>query len=367
MNMIDIMLEKKPGVRHIHMLRIIGLVCPEFNTALSYFIGHKGQQNFENTSPTDEQHGSRQHRQAIDAAMLKLLTMETARHGRRTIAMTQYDEKNCFDRIFQKNSNVFARKAGMSQNRLKALSLVKDNMKQKVKTGLGITEEAYYQRAGEPRLDGEIHGTADTPLLYSMLSSVAIKAHKSFTPGLSLESPSMAQAIRHHNIAYVDDADGHISADVTSQDPTSKAVTRMHTSSQRWNDVNNLTLTGGSLTYHKTKWQMVSWEIINGTKKLRETTPHKLTINDWTGAPTTITYGNTSAPNIGLGFHLCPNGDQTHQYKHTHNAIKTLCSNVSSANLTEREARHPITQRLVPKLSYPPPYKLYTKTIGHHK
>ena len=56
MNMIDVMLEKKPGVRNIHMLRIIGIVCPEFNTALSYFIGHLGQNNFEKTHPTDEQH-----------------------------------------------------------------------------------------------------------------------------------------------------------------------------------------------------------------------------------------------------------------------------------------------------------------------
>ena len=239
--------------------------------------------------------------------MLKLLTMETARHGRRTIAMTQYDEKNCFDRIFRQNSNIFARKAGISQNILKARTLVKDNMKRKVKTGLGITEGIYYQRMDEPTLDGEIQGTADTPLLYSMLSSVAIKAHKSFTPGLTLESPTMTRAIKHHSIAYVDDADGHVSADITSQDPTSEAVTQMHKSAQGWNDVNNLT--GGSLAYHKTKWQMISWEIINGTKKLREITPHHLTINDWTGAPTNIAYGKTSEPNIGLGFHLCPNGE----------------------------------------------------------
>ena len=108
--MIDVMLEKKPGVRHIHMLRIIGLVCPEFNTTLSYFIGHLGQKNFEQTNPTDEQHGSRRHRQSIDAAMLKLLTMETARMGMRTIAMTQYDEKNCFDQIYRQNSNIFAKR-----------------------------------------------------------------------------------------------------------------------------------------------------------------------------------------------------------------------------------------------------------------
>ena len=39
--MIDVMLEKKPGVKNIHMLRIIGLVCPKFNTALSYFVLHR--------------------------------------------------------------------------------------------------------------------------------------------------------------------------------------------------------------------------------------------------------------------------------------------------------------------------------------
>jgi hypothetical protein len=139
MNMIDVMLEKKPGVQNIHMLRIIGLVCPEFNTALSYFIGHLGQNKFKKTHPSDEQHGSRRHRQSIDAAMLKLLTMETAQVGMRTIAMTQYDKKNCFDRIFRQNSNIVAQKAGVSKNILTARTLVKDNMKRQVKTGLGLT------------------------------------------------------------------------------------------------------------------------------------------------------------------------------------------------------------------------------------
>ena len=122
-------------------------------------------------------------------------------------------------------------------------------MKCKVKTGLGITEGTYYQRAGKPTLEGKIQGTAGNPLLYSMLSSVSIKAHKSFTPGLSLESPTMKRAIKHHNVAYVDAANGHVSA--VLQDPTSEAVTRMHISAQGWNDVNNLT--GGSLAYHKTE------------------------------------------------------------------------------------------------------------------
>jgi hypothetical protein len=47
-------------------------------------------------------------------------------------------------------------------------------MKQGVKTGLGITDGTYQQLEGEPTLDGEIQDTADTPLLFSMLSNVAI-------------------------------------------------------------------------------------------------------------------------------------------------------------------------------------------------
>jgi hypothetical protein len=164
--------------------------------------------------------------------MLKLLTMETARLGMRTIAMTQYDEKNCFDRIFRQNSNIVAQKAGVSKHIPEARILVKDNMKRRVKTGLGLTEQTYHQTGGEHTLDGEIQGTDDTPLLFSMLSNVAIQAHKSFTPGLTLESPTLQRQIQHHNIAYVNDADGHVSADYHSEDPTAEATEKMNQSAQ---------------------------------------------------------------------------------------------------------------------------------------
>jgi hypothetical protein len=106
--------------------------------------------------------------------MLKLLTMETAWVGMRTTAMTQYDEKNCFDRNFRQNLNIFAQKARISKNILTARTIVKDNMKRQVKMRLGITDGTYQQVEGEPTLDGEIQGTAVTPLLLSMLSNIAI-------------------------------------------------------------------------------------------------------------------------------------------------------------------------------------------------
>ena len=168
-----------------------------------------------------------------------------------TVAMTQYGEKNCSDRIYRQNSNIFAQKAGISKEIRTAQAIVKDNIKRQVKTGLGITDRTYQRVEGEPTLDRKIQGTADTPLLYSMLSNVTIQAHKSYTPGLTLKSPTLQQQIAHHNIAYIDDTVGHVSADYLSKDPLLEATTKMTKSAQGWNDVNNLT--GGSLAYHKTK------------------------------------------------------------------------------------------------------------------
>jgi len=44
-NEVDVMLEKKPGVRNIHLLRIIGLLEADFNTALKYFFAKKMMTN----------------------------------------------------------------------------------------------------------------------------------------------------------------------------------------------------------------------------------------------------------------------------------------------------------------------------------
>ena len=60
-------------------------------------------------------------------------------------------------------------------------------------------------------------------------------------------------------------------------------------------------------------------------------------------------------PNEGLGFRLCPSGNQTPQFEHTLAAIEHLCKAMSSAFLTEREAKQALERRLVPKLSLSTP------------
>ena len=107
---IDVMLEKKKGVRKIHLLRIIGLLEADFNTALKFFFASQMQHACEENGMSTEQYGSRKNRTSIDAAMIKLLSFECARSKRSTIGEIIYDKKACYDRMIPALSNLHARK-----------------------------------------------------------------------------------------------------------------------------------------------------------------------------------------------------------------------------------------------------------------
>lgn len=108
--MTDFMLEKKQGVRHLHTLRIIGKVAAEFNTCLMFLIGKKTRNNFEDSSPSPDQHGFRPHRSSIDAAILKLLTFECARMQKCTVGTIQHDMTAHFDRMYPSVTSITASK-----------------------------------------------------------------------------------------------------------------------------------------------------------------------------------------------------------------------------------------------------------------
>ncbi|KAL7502111.1 hypothetical protein ACHAXN_000330 [Cyclotella atomus] len=57
-NEVDVMLEKKAGIRKIHLLRIIGLLEADFYTALKYFFAKKMMTNAEIIGLSDEQCGA---------------------------------------------------------------------------------------------------------------------------------------------------------------------------------------------------------------------------------------------------------------------------------------------------------------------
>ena len=349
-SMTDFMLEKKPGVRHIHTLRIIGKLAAEFNTCLKYLIGKKTRDNYESTDTSDDQHGFRPNRSSVDAAMLKVLTFESARMQKCTVATMQHDMTAHFDRMYPHMTAILGTKYGVDDNILKCINKTIGRLRRNVETALGVSDDVYNQNSNEPFIGGLVQGKADVPQWSTQQTDAMLKAHKAMTTGLCIHSPNMSRVIQHSNISFADDTDGQESQLTTEIDAISTVVANLQHNAQKWSNL--VQICGGLIALHKCNWQLIAWELNAGHLKMVHSTTERLVMDDGNGSFATIDFLPPNQPNVGLGYRICPNGDQSHHFKATKAAISQLCKQTSGAYLSEAEARQMLTQRLIPKLTY---------------
>ncbi|KAL7544883.1 hypothetical protein ACHAWF_012867 [Thalassiosira exigua] len=346
----DFVIEKKPGDCRMHRLRIIGKLDAEWNTLLKHYSG-EAMKNFEAGDPSDEQWGFRRDRTALDAALIKLLTYEVSRAAVLTIGDTQYDNSQCFDRIWPELSNIGLSRMNVQDellvSRAKAIAL----MVRRFQTALGISKGSYKQEKGEPRIGGEIQGKGDVPPCYVILGDTILKAHSTMVKGLEIPSPDGSRAMKRHNVSYADDNNGHVSADFHSLEPVKEVAYLLQESAQAWNDLT--ALTGGLIALHKCSWNLMAYKFHDGIPQLLEDVGETLEIKDGKGATAKIDYKRPSEPNEGLGVLLCPDGGQAPQFQEIKLKSKEVCTAAAGSYMTEVEAHHAMNGRLAPKISYP--------------
>ena len=154
---IDVMIEKKKGVRWIHTLRLIELLEADFNSARRFFFAKEFMTIAEsNNSLVDEQWDLRKNRTSTDAAMLKILTFEYARVKNSTIGEESYDCKACFEKVIYCQSNIYPANQNFLDNLLIARAMCVERIARHIKTGAGVSEDSYQNTEGQPQLSGEL-------------------------------------------------------------------------------------------------------------------------------------------------------------------------------------------------------------------
>lgn len=348
--MTDFMIEKKAGVRQIHTLRIIGKVAAEFNTCLKYLIGKRARDNFEATDTCDEQHGFRPSRSSIDAAMLKLLTFESARMQKCTLASVQHDMTAHFDRMYPETTAMLGTKYGVDKSILLCINKTIALLRRNVETALGTSEASYHQTVDEPHMGGMVQGKADVPQWSTQQSDAMLKAHKVLTEGVHIHSPNMQRDIRHSSIAFADDTDGQETTPTDEPTAIHTVVRKLEHSAQTWSNI--VQICGGLIALHKCNWQLIAWELQAGHLKLVQATDERVVLDDGNGSFAVIDFLPPHQPNVGLGYRICPDGSQKHHFDATLDAVAQLCRSTKGAYLTEAEARQLLHQRLLPKITY---------------
>ena len=114
-------------------------------------------------------------------------------------------------------------------------------------------------------------------------------------------------------MAYWDATDVHISAEHNTEFPMERVIEDMRESANKWNNL--ILISGGSLALHKTSWRLLAWETERGELKLITTIKEVIMMGDGKEAYTVIDFKSPEVTNEGLGYRICPDGNQDHAHE----------------------------------------------------
>ena len=146
---IDAMLENITGVRHIHLLQIIGLVDTDYNCGLKILYVNRLMKNAEETGLSGNQWGGRAIRSAPACATRRFMTYQSSRIMHKTIAIGSADKSNCFDCLTPLLTNAVNKKKGMDRITCRCDNKVMEGMKRNVKTAFGVSKSFYNTNHGD--------------------------------------------------------------------------------------------------------------------------------------------------------------------------------------------------------------------------
>jgi hypothetical protein len=361
---IDVMLEKKKGVRRIHMLRIIALLEADFNTALKILFAKRLMDNAETAGLSDEQWGSRRNRMALDLAMKNLMTFEYGRYMRATIAMFAADLTACFDRVYPALSNVVCGKFGMDINVLRCKGLTMEKMEHSVRTGHGVSEKTYGNRPGQPKKAGEGQGKGDVAITYALQSSTLLDAHAKLYEGLILPPPVPGPGIAKRNDGYVDNVNTWSAEFEFWPDLVEYAMYKLERGSQALTNLNEVP--GGSTAFHKCAVFLLSWT--TGPKTLeirRDLSDFKFILHDNKNAPSAISILQPHQTNKGLGYFMAVDANQVTEHSEHIAKIQGICSGAQTTRLGYDESLQLLNQRLLMQTKYGLVLSQYTPKLAH--
>jgi hypothetical protein len=361
---INCMLEKKAGVRQIHIMRIIGLIEGDLGAYLKWCYNKHVMPNAEQVGISSNQWGGRKNRSALACAMRKLITWEYFRYIKETMIAFPGDLRSNFDQMLAGINSSISMKKGMSKNACKCRAELVNKFERPVKTAAEVSECTYKYEAGDIRMGGEVQGKPDNMQLWTMTSDILLDLHEQHCEGVTMMGASREMQSHRTADASVDDKD--TLARVPNTNEPEEAVENITKYSQTW--INLAAVVGQALAFHKSFWQMQAWRKLVGyfiPKPRREFADLDVVVKDRSGKFSKIAYKHVDQPNEGLGLQMCPNGDQGHEFKKRETQAKTIAARVSTTRLQLHEAWTTLTVNVIPSVTYPfAPTRFTKKQLG---
>lgn len=355
---VDVMLEKKPGERKIHRLRIVALLESDYNQSNRLLFSRPLQHALEDSHQLpDIQHGSRASKRCHSAVLNKVLTYEIHRYKKQPLAYIENDAKGCYDRIINPLVLIFLRILGLSSTAISTLAKTWELTVHRIKTLFGISTNGY---ANSPDyiLYGPGQGSTIGPFLWLLCFLLIFAAMSPTSPKMVIYSVNTTTPITFIGEAFVDDAGLGTNDTQRNSLPTPEhaLVHNLQQLAQEWERL--LYSTGGALNLQKCFWFLLSWKWEQGKAKLQSQSSFPAQLTMTSGAdpnPTVIKRIEPTDTFRTLGVHVTPDGTSKGAFTILQDIALNYASILTGTHVTRQEALTTYIQYILPKLRYQPP------------
>jgi hypothetical protein len=167
---LDVMLEKKPGVRQLSTLRAILLYEADFNQNNKRLGRDMLYRAEDGNAVAIEQYGSRKHMSATDQSLNKALTFDIWRQLCQRGALCSNDAKACYDRIAHNCASLCLQRVGTPCKPIISMFQTIQQLEHHVCTVFGESKIHFIQRDEAP-LQGVGQGNGAGPQIWALVST----------------------------------------------------------------------------------------------------------------------------------------------------------------------------------------------------
>jgi hypothetical protein len=242
------MIRKDPDSSKIHRLRVIHLYEADLNLLLGVKWRSLVHHCIDNSLLNQGQFGGLPGKDAMTPILLEELQWETSRASRRTLLRMDFDAASCYDRIIPSIASLAARSFGQHSSLCIIHASFLQQAKYLLKTKLGLSEEDYSHCQLHP-IYGTGQGSANSPVIWALISSRLFDAHAVQAHGATFLSPDRTFHIQIFMIGFVDDTNACVNDFENPDQSPANIIHKATSDAQLWNDL--LRSSGGALEISK--------------------------------------------------------------------------------------------------------------------
>jgi hypothetical protein len=260
---LDIMLEKKPGVRHINTLRAILLYEADFNQNNKRLGREMLHQAEKHNAVAPEQYGSRKNMSTVDQSLNKTLTFDLWRQQRQRGALCSNNAKSCYDRIVHNVASLCMQRVGTPPGPIKSMFQMIQSLSHHVRTVFGESKAGFTHDGAIP-IQGVGQGNGAGPQIWALVSTPVLNMLRAQGHGASFKSAITQDQTTLVGFSFVDDTDL-----VTSRPdiPQQQVVSDCQNSLTAWEG--GIRATGGAIEPRKSHWYLVDFNWKDGTPEYK--------------------------------------------------------------------------------------------------